>query len=523
MSARSAKATSTSSSWAAAEGGRGVAEQPVGTFALVLHSHLPWLAHAGTWPVGEEWLHQAWAASYGPVLEVCQRLAEDGRRELLTLGVTPVLAAQLDDPYCLREHATWLAGWLARAEGAADPALRAREGLAASQALQRFSRQWAHGGSPLLRALSDGGAVELLGGPATHPFLPLLDERVARAQLEAGLADAALRVGRRPAGVWLPECAYRPGLEDVLAAAGVQRLVLDGPAVHGRTAAAVTLGASDVVAFPRDLSVAYRVWSPKAGYPGGRWYRDFHTFDHDSGLRPARVTARSAAPQDKRPYDEEAAHAAVERDAADFVRVVRARLIAAGTERAQDGGAPGGGLVVAAYDTELFGHWWHEGPRWLERVLRLLPDAGVRVTTLRGAQEAGCVAGPAAVAETSWGLGKDWHVWTGPGDLVALGEELTARLLRVLAKSTATVRSPGLDQLAREVFLATASDWSFMVSHDSAADYARRRAQGHASRAHRLADLLESGEPARADRLAARWRRTDGPFGTLDARTLLRG
>ena len=93
-------------------------EQPVGTFCLVLHSHLPWLAHHGAWPVGEEWLHQAWATSYVPVLEVLRRLGDEGRTDVVTLGVTPVLAAQLDDPYCLSEQHTWLGGWLARAEGA---------------------------------------------------------------------------------------------------------------------------------------------------------------------------------------------------------------------------------------------------------------------------------------------------------------------------------------------------------------------------------------------------------------------
>ncbi len=490
------------------------AGEAVGTFALVLHSHLPWLAHAGTWPVGEEWLHQAWAASYAPVVEVLERLAREGRTELLTLGVTPVLAAQLDDAYCLREHVTWLGGWLARAEGAADAALRAREGADAIAALERFGSRWAHGASPVLRRLSDSGALELLGGPATHPFLPLLDERVARAQLELGLADARLRLGTRPEGIWLPECAFRPGLEDVLAGAGVRRLVLDGPAVHGRTAGAVTLGASDVVAFPRDLAVSYRVWSPRAGYPGGRWYRDFHTFDHDSGLRPARVTSRGTPSQDKRPYDAGAAVAAVERDARDFVAVVRERLLGHG--------AGGRGLVVAAYDTELFGHWWHEGPRWLDRVLRLLPDAGVRVTTLRGAAEAGCVTGPAQVGETSWGLRKDWHIWTGPGDLVESGARLQARLLAIVDKvGGSAVRSPALDQLTREVFLATSSDWAFMVSHGSAADYARGRGRDHGHRADRLADLLEAGQPERADRLAARWRAVDGPFGGLDGRALL--
>ena len=93
--------------------------KPIGTFCLVLHTHLPWLAHHGAWPVGEEWLHQAWATSYLPVIDLLETLADEGRRDVLTLGVSPVLAAQLDDPYCIKEQQTWLANWQLRAQGMA--------------------------------------------------------------------------------------------------------------------------------------------------------------------------------------------------------------------------------------------------------------------------------------------------------------------------------------------------------------------------------------------------------------------
>lgn len=82
-----------------------------GQFTLVLHSHLPWLANHGRWPVGEEWLYQSWAASYLPVVEVLNRLADDGFHDQLSLGITPVLAAQLDDPHCCASMHTWLADW----------------------------------------------------------------------------------------------------------------------------------------------------------------------------------------------------------------------------------------------------------------------------------------------------------------------------------------------------------------------------------------------------------------------------
>ncbi|MGI9004574.1 MAG: 1,4-alpha-glucan branching protein domain-containing protein [Pseudonocardia sp.] len=487
---------------------------PVGTFCLVLHSHLPWLAHHGRWPVGEEWLYQAWAHAYLPVLDVVHRLAAEGRRELLTLGVTPVLAAQLDDPHCLRGVHDWLGGWLLRAHGAAPrlPDAAAHEHRAATAALELFETRWRHGASPVLRGLADAGALELLGGPATHPFGPLLDERVRTFALDAGLTDTTIRLGARPAGIWAPECGYAPGMEHGYAAAGVARFLVDGPALHGETGLARTVGTSEVVAFGRDLDVTYRVWSPRSGYPGGRDYRDFHTFDHPSGLKPARVTGRSVTPEDKRPYDPARAGAAVARDAADFVRVVRDRLLEL------HGRLGRRALTVAAFDTELFGHWWHEGPAWLEAVLRALPGAGVRVTTLRGAVEAGLVGGPVELPASSWGSGKDWRVWAGEqvADLVALNEHVQKTLLGAVAPTL--TRDPVRDALAQEALLALSSDWVFMASKESAAGYARDRAHGHAERVEELAVLLAADRRSAATRRIAAWPAT--PFGHVDVRLL---
>jgi 1,4-alpha-glucan branching enzyme len=484
--------------------------KPVGTFCLVLHSHLPWLTHHGAWPVGEEWVHQAWADTYIPVAAVLQRLADRGHQHLLTLGITPVLHAQLDDPYMAREHATWLAGWENRVQGAAArpvPLTTASyEAQLARTTQELFAEHWAHGASPVLRGLHDSGVIELLGGPATHPFLPLCRDQVARLQVRTGLDDHQLRLGHRPTGVWTPECAMAPGVETLWAEAGVDHLVLDGPALHGDTHEAVLLGDSDVVAFPRDLEVTYRVWSPKAGYPGNRWYRDFHSYDHPSGLRPYRVTSHGDEP--KKAYEPDAARAQVERDAVDFVQTVVKRL-------------ESNPLVVAAYDTELLGHWWHEGPQWLERVLELLIEAGVNVTTLERAMETH-VGRRVETPVTSWGKGKDWHIWTGEpvADVVLRNAELERRLVDVARKVDARVRNDALDQLAREVLLATASDWAFLVSHDGAGGYARERLDHHEHAAHRLADALESGHRPKALALARQLRASDGLFGHLDARHL---
>lgn len=498
-----------------------------GLFTLVLHTHLPWLANHGRWPVGEEWLYQSWASSYLPLVRVLRTLAAEDRGRLLTLGITPVVAAQLDDPHCLDGMYHWLANWRLRALEATTR--YDREGLRefgirevgqAEAALADFETHWRHGAAPLLRELVESGTVELLGGPLSHPFQPLLHPRLRAFALAEGLADAAHRFGHRPSGIWAPECAYAPGMEDGYAAAGVTHFMVDGPSLHGDTALGRPVGSSPVLAFGRDLQVSYRVWSPKSGYPGHAAYRDFHTYDHVTGLKPARVTGRTVPPEAKAPYDPQRAERAIDAHVADFVEVVRRRLIAE-SERI---GRPA--HVVAAFDTELFGHWWYEGPIWLERVLRALPAAGVRVGTLADAAAAGFIGAPVELPPSSWGSGKDWRVWSGEqvADLVQLNREVVDTALAAVDKAldARAGRDFVADQILRETLLTVSSDWPFMVSKNSAAEYARSRAHLHAHATRELCAAVTAGRHEQARRLAADWNRADGLFGALDARRLPR-
>ncbi|MFC4374999.1 1,4-alpha-glucan branching protein domain-containing protein [Nocardia halotolerans] len=492
-----------------------------GQFTLVLHSHLPWLAHHGRWPVGEEWLYQSWAASYLPLVRVLKNLAAEGRSHLLSLGITPVLAAQLDDPHCLAGMHHWLGNWQLRADEASmsgNVALGRHEHRLAATALTEFERDWRHGGSPVWRSLIDAEAIELLGGPLAHPFQPLLDARMRQFQLTEGLADAQLRWGTTPTGIWAPECGYTPGMEQGYDAAGVTHFMVDGPSLRGDTSLGRPVRDADVLAFGRDLQVSYRVWSPKQGYPGQAAYRDFHHYDHATGLKPARVTGKTVAGPDKAPYDPELAAEAVTRDVADFVETVRTRLI----EESARIGRPA--LVVAAFDTELFGHWWHEGPQWLEQVLRALPAAGVNVGTLADARAGGYVGEPVQLNDSSWGSGKDWRVWAGDqvADLVELNADVVRLALDTLDKvrRDGSLHDPVADQLLREAILTVSSDWAFMVSKDSAAGYARDRAHEHAHAVRELAEAIGAGQFAKATRLAAGWNAADGFFPGLDARRL---
>lgn len=503
-----------------------------GTFCFVLHSHLPWLPGHGVWPLGEEWLHQAWGESYVPLVAELDALAAEGHRDVLTLGVTPVLAAQLDHPRMLADVATWTALWELRTREMgldADPHRRAMavyEYRAAARTRELLASRWAGGGSPVLRSLRDARVVELLGGPAAHPFLPLLLPEVAEQALEAGLSDSLWRLGQRPVGIWSPECGFSPELAPLLQRAGVGHFVVDEQTVRdagGHPGAAWRVRGSDLVAVPRDLAVTDLIWSSRSGYPASGPYRDFHAREAYTGIRLWSITGQGVDRDRKQPYEPTAADAQVDRDVAHFVEAVRARLL----DLAETGGRPG--LVVAAYDTELFGHWWHEGPVFLGRAVRALRGAGVRVTTVEKALADGHVAGELDLGSGSWGAGKDFSVWNGPAvqDIAVENELLQRRWLELLRAERAAghlgQRRPELDQLLCTLFNALSSDWAFLVTRGQSVDYAHRRAAEHRRDVHTLAQLIEQDRRTEALAEAARQARADRTFPELDVRTLSRG
>jgi 1,4-alpha-glucan branching enzyme len=519
--------------------------------AFVLHSHLPWLRRNGTFPVGEEWLFQSWSESYLPVVEALERLASAGYRDLLTVGITPVLAEQMDDPYLLAEFHGWLGRRLLDLQhtissyGGGD-----RERLGAvwthhwrrqRRLLDLLERRYlATGLTAPFRALAEAGVIELLGGPATHPYLALMDDpALIRGQMESGLAVHEATFGHRPRGVWTPECSYRPagpvadptapprrvapdgtpelrasgialpGIEELWQEVGVGHLVLDGPTLAraagapdrdwSATGGAVTplgdpldvldrpvrIGDSDVAAFGRNLSVSYAVWNPHGGYPADPWYRDFHAVDLEGGFKSWRVTDRGA--WDKEPYEPLMGRERAIAHAEHFVATLHGHL----DPRAEDA------VVVAAYDTELFGHWWYEGPIWLETVLRrLAADPGLRPTTLAGYLERHPAERALHLPESSWGWGKGHAAWVS---------ESTRWIWEAVRDAEARFRTlpdgPARDAAWRQLTLLQASDWPFMITRDQSSQYAAERVRGHLARFHAacegagLADLADRDDP----------------------------
>jgi 1,4-alpha-glucan branching enzyme len=527
-----------------------------GELALVLHTHLPYVRGHGAWPVGEEWLFQAWGTSWLPLTRLLERLAAEGHRELLTLGVTPLVAHQIQDPRLARDLGTWLGGQVWRSEEQRWHHLMGPEVQSLSTFFwRRFATlldyhedvQQRGGLTAVWADLAAQGVIELLGGPATHPYLPLQpDPALIDAQLETGLRSHATWAGRRPTGLWPPELAYRPrgavadaaaapiavdaqgtptlprtgpelpGLEEHYARHGVDHVLVDAatlvaaaggadrdwtvrPAVPDPAAGdpyevvhdGVLIGDSDVVAFARDLSVAYHVWSPTAGYPGGAWYRDYYATG-GYGVHPSwRVTDHTVPPDRKEPYVPAAAAAATERDAAHLHGVLRQVL-----------DPRPGELVVAAYDTELFGHWWFEGVEWLEALLRrVVADPRLTTTTLAARVARRPPTRRLALPESSWGFAKGHASWaterTRPMWRALREAEDLARTTLAGGRGSVAARR----QVARELALLASSDWPFMATRGNSAGYAEERVQAHARHVRELCDAIarDDEDPARLE------------------------
>jgi 1,4-alpha-glucan branching enzyme len=434
-------------------------EGTAGDLAIVLHSHMPYVEGFGTYPFGEEWLFDAAIRSYLPVLEVARDL---------TMTVTPVLADQLEDPGAAERLRRFLVEWRI---GAAEADLKQvpEECRAACEGeRERYAHALelldAAGGDPLApfqRAAAEG-RIALATSSATHAVLPLLaTRRGLRLQLETGIRSHRRRFGW-DGGLWLPECAYVPGLEWQLAEQGVRWFCIDQSAhVDSLEALAPVATEAGPVALPIDWEAISWLWSLD-GYPSDPAHAQFA----GKSLRGIRIWRVGGGA-----YDPSAAAAVAERQADEFLAAAAARL------RAYAEGHDRRGLLVFAIDTELLGHWWSEGPIWLRAVLDRAEAAGIRLVTVPQAlTEHEPVLRP--LRASTWGEDKDLSTWDSPAvaDLASGARRLELRLLRAVAGG---LRGPALERAARELLAAQASDWAFLDQRKQAGDYAYRRATDH--------------------------------------------
>jgi len=497
-----------------------------GYLALILHGHLPFVRHPEYSEfLEEDWLFEAITESYLPLLEVFEGLVRDDVPFRLSLVVSPTLAAMLGDQLLRRRYLRYLDKRIelsereivrTRGDERFQPLARLyREHFLRCR--ERFAERYGSDLLTALRRLSERGVLELLTCAATHAFLPLLEvhpEAVA-AQIRVGIAEHVRHFGERPRGIWLPECAYTPRVDAILKREDVRFVVLDTHGVAHATPRprfgvyAPIYTRAGVAAFGRDPETSRQVWSAKEGYPGDPDYREFYRdigFDLDydyirpyiqptgerkqTGIKYHRITGPDE--NSKQPYVPEVARARAAEHAEHFLGERRKQM--AGLE-GELGRAP---VVVAPYDAELFGHWWWEGPQFLESFLRKAATAeGLRLVTPSEYLREHPTHQVCQPALSSWGHRGYAEVWLNDRNdwiyphLHAAQERMVA-LARTFRDATG-VRERALNQAARELLLAQSSDWAFIIDQRTAVAYAEKRFREHIVRFQTLADQVRNG------------------------------
>jgi len=528
--------------------------RPAVDFVLGLHSHLPYVLNHGRWPHGSDWICEAAIDTYLPLLEALEKLRHEGVPAPVTLGITPILANQLASPIFVEELEAYFAQRLVSCEEAAasltstgDQHLIPLADFWRERLTRLRARFRSHGGDLIgaLSALEREGRLEIMSCAATHGFLPLLsrDESI-RLQLGLGRAEHRRLFGKEPAGLWLPECAYRGrgswaplpgapatgprrGIEEHVADAGFRYFFTDahmagagqifklyGAEELEETGAAegkgkhspyrayrVTSNRSgrEVATLIRDPLTSRQVWSRQEGYPGDQWYLEFHKIRWPGGLKYWRVSAAGSDLGAKLPYDPAQALAHADGHAGHFVSL----LERVATEKE----VQSGGLIAVPFDTELFGHWWFEGVDFLTAVYhRLGSTKAIRPYTASAALAARPPRRGIHLSTGSWGANGDFSMWLNSGT------EWTWRKLWELEQNFWDVAPAALErgdqelvlaQAARELLLAQSSDWQFIMTTGQVTDYAVKRFTEHCADAESLIAALQ---PGAGDQDAARSR-----------------
>ena len=531
--------------------------RPPARVSFVLHAHMPYVVHHGTWPHGMEWLHEATAETYLPLLRVLDRLKRDGIAFHANLVLSPILLEQLVHPTFVAEFPRYLKRKIVAARE--DEAFFEQSGEAVYGALARmwqsfFSEALADfdvlGGDLVagFRRFRDAGMLELLTSCATHSYLPLLgtDESV-RAQVQLAVETHRRHLGEHPRGIWSPECGYRPagpwaypvtnadgaalappferiGLEQAFAEANLEFFYADAHLIedarvasagsakfdHPEQKAAAAIGAredrrlyqpylvagaddasSTVSVFPRDPRSALQVWSSEVGYPAEPAYLDFHKKRWPGGHRYWRVTDAHGTLEQKAIYEPAVAAERVRSHAAHFAHLLWQTLSPAFGDAVP-------AILSAPFDAELFGHWWFEGPHWLEAVTRTLHEynVGVELAGAAAYLEQFPASEVLALEDGSWGVAGDHRVWLNPEtswtwSLLYAAERLVRDLATAGAWRADPLKQRVLQQLCRELLLLESSDWQSLITTGGARDYAEARFLTHHDQFQQLNAIWE--------------------------------
>lgn len=497
-----------------------------GYLALVLHAHLPYVRHPEYEDfLEEDWFFEAVTETYIPLVEVFDKLLEDNVDFRLTLSFSPTLISMLTDPLLVNRYLMHLDKLI---ELASKEKWRTRNqpefALLADMYYDRFTKaraifvnRYNKNLVGAFRRYQDSGKMEIITSAATHGYLPLMDvcKKGVRAQIRIACQHYKGHFGRPPRGIWLPECGYNPGDDAILREEGIRFFFTDAHGIlfgsprpkYGVFAPAYC--PSGVAAFGRDMESSKQVWSAEDGYPGDYLYREFYRdigwdldfeyikpYIHDgkfrinTGIKYYRITGETDY---KEPY---IPHLALEKAAVHagnfmFNRERQIEYLSGIMDRRP--------IVVSPYDAELFGHWWFEGPQWLDFLIRKLhyDQKTFRMVTPTEYLEIYPKNQVLLPSLSSWGWKGYNEVWLeGSNDWIYRHLHTACeRMTELAGRSPAGVNGllrRALNQAARELLLAQSSDWAFIMKNRTMVDYAAKRTKDHILRFTRLYEDIRS-------------------------------
>jgi len=541
-------------------------------FVFVLHSHIPYVVSHGKWPHGTDWLSEAAAETYIPLLRILRELEDDKINTRITISISPILAEQLADTLFQQELSSYLEMKISAAEddrkyfqaaGERHMMLLAENWIEFYASCRedfekRYQRNILNGFTEYL----EKGVLDIITCGATHGYFPLIGvDNAINLQVKAAVETHKKHFKNAPTGIWMPECAYRPGyrwkrpvgngypdaeyerhgIEEFLAEHGIEYTFIDSHLLRGGKAIGAYANRFEglkllvkqmkkeymfeeqknltpntlynlqssryenrhITLFTRDPKTSLQVWSGEWGYPGDGWYMDFHKKRFPGGLRYWRVTGAQCGLGDKEVYDPGIIESRIDENAAHFVNIIHSVL----KEHKDRTGAPG--VLTSPFDAELFGHWWFEGITFIKKIFQKL-NTSLNVTPMT-AKEAAQAFKPeitVSLPEGSWGEGGFHYIWLNEHtdwtwrDLYQ--DELTAiDLVNTAKEMNNSELSEIVTQLIRELMLAHSSDWQFLISTFSARDYAEMRFAHHHNSFQRLAaiayHLIKNGSLPKED------------------------
>jgi 1,4-alpha-glucan branching enzyme len=519
-----------------------------GYLAFVLHAHLPYVRHPEYDTFLEErWLFEAITETYIPIIKFLDKLIEEHVPFKLTISISPSLLAMLEDRLLQERYAVHLSKLIELCEKELErtrhePHFHHLAGMyhrLFMEAQDIFVKQYNSRLTSAFKKSYECGALDLITASATHALLPLFaaQPKAVTSQIAIGLNYFESIFGFRPQGMWLPECGFYPGLDELLHKEGIRFFILES---HGLEYASTTpfygvyapiYTPCSVAAFGRDLASTKQVWSAREGFPGDPAYREFYrdigydldyNYIHpyiagntrvDTCVKYHRITGPTPW---KEPYYPEVARERAAQHAGDFLhrRITHVDYLASVMETAP--------IVVAPFDAELFGHWWFEGPMWLDFVIRktAFDQNTLELTTLSGYLDRHPVHQRGIPCTSTWGHKGYFEAWlNGKTDWIYSQLHECAHRMETLAVRCSEGNVPllvqrALDQCFRELLLAQSSDWPFIINNGTSAEYAARRVKDHVARFYYLANSIENNSIS--EEILSAIERMDNIFPDLD-------